>query len=233
MAKSGQYHYLLSSLPAMDHLGQESPMTLAELLGRLETFPVPLQVAQAIALGGDLLFRQAAMTGELAEPAPAVLTLAQLRDEAPLPAFLEVTADPGQAFPLAEDLLWEAYYQHVAGLGRKLGCGFLPAWASFEAGLRNALAIARAGALGLEASHYLVATGLADEPDRFNAVVNEWSSTQDPLAASRVLDAARWQWMEQNEAWFSFSLDEVAAYTTQLMLVNRWSALATARQSGE
>ncbi len=208
-------------------------MMLAQLLDRLETFAAPRQLAEAIALGSDLLMRQATLAGELAEPTPTVLTVDQLRDEAPLPETLNVTVDAGQAFPLAEDLLWEAYYLHLAALGSALGCGFLPAWARFEAGLRNALAIARATALELDASHYLVATDLADEPDLFTSTVNEWSSTADPIAALRVLDNARWQWINQNEAWFSFSLDEVAAYTTQLTLVNRWSQLATAQQTSD
>ncbi len=233
MARNGTYYYLLSSLPALGHLGQEAPMSLTDMLERVEAFPAPRAVVEAIAIGGDLLLRQAVGSGEITEPAPTVLTVDQLRDEAPLPEFLDITADTAQAFPLPEDLLWEVYYRHIAAIGKTLGCGFLSAWASFESGLRNALAIARATALELDASHYLVATDLADEPDLYNSTINEWASTREPLAALRCLDHARWQWIGQNEAWFSFSLDEVAAYTTQLMLVNRWHELAIAQQAAE
>lgn len=222
-----QYHYLLSDLPSLVQLHQELDLSLDEFLGMLDGFSAPREMAEAVMLSGDLLQRQAMLAGELDEPTPAVLTLAQLQDEAPLPdALLIEEADAsGQVFPLAEDRLYEAYFLHVAELGKSLGSEFLLAWVGFEAGLRNAIAEARAQALELEPGNYRVATELADDLADFSSIVNEWNAAATPLDALESLDQARWTWLTSHDAWFSFSADEVAAYAAKLMLVHRWARL--------
>ena len=221
-----QYHYLLSALPSLAQLHQELDLPVEDFLSMLDGAAAPEAMAQAVLLSGDLLQRQAMLAGELDAPTPAVLTLAQLQDEAPLPDALLIDADAsGQVFPLAEDRLYEAYFLHVAELGKSLGSEFLLAWVGFEAGLRNAIAEARAQALGLEPGNYRVATDLADTPEDFSSTVNEWNAAATPLDALESLDQARWSWLTSHDAWFSFSADEVAAYAAKLMLVHRWARL--------
>jgi hypothetical protein len=221
-----QHHYLLSALPGLTQIHQELPLTIEDFLGMLDDLPGPRAVAQAVLLSGDLLQRQAMLAGELPDPTPAVLTVAQLRDEAPLPDYLVVDTDTtGQAFPLPDDLMQEAYFRHVRSVGQSQGCTFLLAWTGFEAGLRNALAEARARSLDLDAAHYRVATDIADDPDDFASLINEWNAAATPLDALEVLDQARWTWLTSHDAWFSFSADEVAAYAAKLVLVHRWDRL--------
>jgi hypothetical protein len=223
---AAQHHYLLSALPGLIQIHQELPITIEAFLGMLDDLPAPRIVAEAVLLSGDLLQRQAILSGEITDPEPMVLTAAQLQDEAPLPDYLAIEADStGQAFPLPEDRLYETYFRHVLKVGRDAGSGFLPAWVGFEAGLRNAVAEARARALDLEPGNYLVAVDIADNPDDFSSLVNEWNAASTPLDAQEVLDQARWAWLTSHDAWFSFSVDEVAAYAAKLVLVHRWDHL--------
>jgi hypothetical protein len=41
----------------------------------------------------------------------------------------------------------------------------------------------------------------------------------------KVLDQARWRWLNDNDAWYSFADDELAAYAARLMLLHRWDRL--------
>jgi len=79
--------------------------------------------------------------------------------------------------------------------------------------------------LDLPAEAYLVATDLAADDLDLTAMISEWSSARDPLAGLRALDNARWRWLDENDHWFSFATDELAAYAVKLMLLHRWIRL--------
>jgi len=91
-----------------------------------------------------------------------------------------------------------------------------------EVGLRNALVEQRARILELDPGPYLVAPGLGDQGVSYEAVVQEWSAAANPLVGQKALDRYRWGWLIEHEGWYSFSDDEVAAYTAKLMLLSRW-----------
>jgi len=226
----GQNEYLLSALPALGELGQTPPIAPADLLEHVAPFAGPHDVVRTVLLSDDLLQRQATLAGEIDKPTPAVLSVEQLRDEAPLPDCLAIAEADTQ--PVAgEDLLWEAYYRHAAAVARARGSRFMADWTAFEVGLRNAVAASRARLLELDVESYLVATDLAADADAFAGVVDEWSTASTPLAGLRVLDEARWRWLNDNDAWFSFRDDELAAYAVRLMLLTRWHRLSEAEQS--
>lgn len=230
MPTPGQNEYLLSALPALGELGQTPPITPAELLEHIAPVSGPSAIVRAVLLSDDLLQRQATLAGEIDQPTPAVLSPEQLRDEAPLPECLAVVEADAQ--PVAgEDLLWEAYFRHAAAVARSFASGFLSDWTAFEVGLRNAIAASRARLLELDVESYLVATDLAADEDDFVTVVNDWSAAATPLAGLRVLDEARWRWLTDNDAWFTFRDDELAAYAVRLMLLTRWHRLSEAEQS--
>ena len=56
-------------------------------------------------------------------------------------------------------------------------------------------------------------------------MITEWSNAANPLAAQRVLDQARWRWIDTHEPYFTFQDDELAAYAARLLLVERWDRL--------
>jgi hypothetical protein len=225
----GQNHYLITSLPSLGPLGSAPPIEPAELLELLGDSPGPRQLAEAVLLGDDLLQRQGCLAGEVREVRPAVLTREQATGEQPLPAYL---AGDGTAVValVGEDATWAAYLRWAAEVARRWRNAFLAAWVAYEAAARNALAAARARALHLDPQPYLVAPELGERGLSFDALLGEWAAAPTPLEGLRVLDQARWDWLNEHENWFSFSDDELAAYAAKLMLLYRWHRLAEAAE---
>lgn len=218
----GENLYTITSLPPLGELGSPPPMTPVELLGRVADSEGVAQLLGVLFLGDDLIQREALQAGEIQQVAPTVLTIEQLRDEQPMPDYLAGEQD--QASRIAADVTWETYYRHVAKVAAGRSCCFLTDWTGYEVALRNALVEARAKQLGLESEYYLVATDLAAGVD-VSPVISEWASATNPLAGLRVLDNARWNWLADNDAWFTFSDDELVAYAAKLMLLHRWNRL--------
>lgn len=223
---NGDRYYSLSALPTLGELGSAPPLKPGRLLEHLEPCPAARRVVGVLFLHDDLLQREAYAVGELTSVRPAVLTAAQVRNESPLPAYL--SSGPSRA--LRADTTWEAYFRHAAGVARTCACGFLADWVAFEVGLRNALAIARAEQLGLRPDDYLVAVDLGGPAELFAAIVAERAASATPLAELKTLITARWAWLTEHEAWFSFSDDEFAAYAGKLMLLIQYKRLGKATE---
>lgn len=229
---TGDISYLLSSLKSLDDLGSTPPVTLPGFLDRVRRSDGNVALIEAIFLCDDLLQRQAYLSGELEEIDPVVLSEAQIKGEEPLPAFLTAPADEDE-LQNHIDSLWANYYRHASDVAdSRGGSDFLKRWVAFEVGLRNVLVVARAKSLGLDPHSYLVADRLSSTGDEFDSIVAEWSSASNPLEGLRALDQARWQWIAQNDDWFGFSDDELAAYAAKLILLKRWKRLSgeTSRQ---
>lgn len=220
-------YYYLASLPALGELGTEPAMGFAELLEHLADHRERHQLVSSLFLLDDLLQREAYLAGELAETDPAVLTVQQAHDESPLPDCLvrDPEADGSGSRGPVVDRLWECYFRYVADLAARLENRFLAAWVRYEVTLRNALAAARAKRLGLEAADYLVAADLNLEDETVAGVVAEWAASATPLAGQQVLLRARWAWLAEHDAWFSFRDDELAVYAARLMLLHQWTRI--------
>ncbi len=218
----GENLYTITSLPTLGELGSPPPMTPAEMLDHIADSETLSHLLGAIFLCDDLIQREAILAGEIQQAEPTVLTVEQLRNEQPLPDYLE--GEPNQTARIAADATWETYYRYVADVAVRQGSIFLAEWTGYEVALRNALVEARAKQLELDAEYYLVAPDLAASIDA-SAVINEWASAANPLAGLKVLDSARWAWLAENDAWFSFSNDELAAYAARLMLLHRWNRI--------
>ncbi len=214
-------YYYLSALPALGGLGSAAPMGPAQLLEHVGEETARGKLVGTVFLLDDLLEREALLAGEVEHVEPAVLTVRQARNEAPLPDFLASPAE-ADAGRLQADLVWETYFRHAAAVGQALGSALLVRWAGFEAALRNALASARAKRLGIEGTAYLVADDVAESGEDFSAMLSEWAAAETPLAGLRVVLRARWNWLSVNDAWFSFSDDELVAYAVRLMLLQQW-----------
>jgi hypothetical protein len=235
----GQNYYLLTALPGLGELGSDPPLTPRAMLEMLEPSPGAQKLASVIFLSDDLLLRQAVMAGEIPadQAEPIVLSGEQVRDEAPLPVFLAGEDEaPGQdgegesaGAHLGVDRVWALYFEHAAKLARP--GEMLWEWVRNEVGLRNALAGARAKALGLDAARYLVAPALGRGEEEYAAVLSEWSAAPNPLAGLQVLDAARWNFIAEHSAHFTFSDDELAAYAARLVILHRWKRIAAAQQA--
>jgi hypothetical protein len=228
-------YYLASALPSMGELGAAPPWTTAALLEHVRDAGGPAEVVAALLLGDDLLQRDALLAGEIEEAQTAVLTREQAADEAPLPSYLvpgggedEDEDERAETVRHAGDAVWLAWFRHAAEVGRRHGSRFLQAWVAHEVALRNALATARAEALGLDPADYVVAKDLGATDVDFSDLISDWAAAPDPLAGQRVLDQARWSWLKEHEAWFSFDADEAAVYAAKLMLIDRWHRVGAA-----
>lgn len=222
-----RHFYLLCVLPNLKPLGSVPPISKQELLAVVTESGGPTDVVRILLLSDDLLQREAVLSGEV-EPEHAdlvVLSLQEAKNEQSLSLFLEPEHEDepeASGILMAADRIWRCYFQHAAKIARMTHTHFLATWVGFEVGLRNAMAKARAEALELDPGHYMVAPELADPEIPFDHIVAEWTAASNPLKGLEVLDKARWDWLTEHERWYSFSDDEVAAYTAKLMLLHRW-----------
>ena len=220
--------YLLSALPSLGHLSEGAPLSLGELADRAGPHAAADGVVGAVLLSDDLLQRDAVMAGELEQSQPVLLTPEQVTDEAPLPPYLVASDEQALSAGRFVDAVWAAYFRHVADVALRRGCAFLSQWAVYEVTLRNALASERARALDLSDEGGAVAAELVDERIDLDRTVNEWSAARTPLAGLQTVDHARWDWLAQHDRWFSFAIDELAAYAAKLSLLCRWERIADA-----
>jgi len=218
-----RYYYLLTSLPALPELGEAPSMDLIGFREKAAAEPGALPVIDAMLLEHDLTLREAALAGEVERPEAVVLTAGQVAGQEALPPYL--TIEPSAPRRIAADATWEAYYRHVRHLASSQRCAFAARWVGFEVALRNALVAARAETLGLDGHEYRVAEDLADEDAPVEQAVSDWSAAENPLAALRALDRRRWAWIDRHARYFSFALDELAAYARKLVLAVRWHLL--------
>ena len=222
---AASHYFLLSALPHLGDLGEAPPISSARLLEWVRDAAGPARAIETILLSDDLIQRDALQAGEIARADAAVLTDDQLSGEAPLPDYL-VQGGPQAPGRVVADAVWEAYYRHAtATAGRGT---LLAAWVAWQISLRNALVESRAKALDLEVEAYLVAPELGDADADFTALGNELAAAADPLAALQAVDRARWAWLGEHEAWFTFGDDELAVYAMRLMLMQRAQRLARA-----
>jgi len=221
---SRRYYFLLSFLPGLGELGARPGIEPSAFRAAAWEDDRAGEIADSVLLERDLLAREGFLAGEIEDPEPLVLSVEQVRGEQPLPDALAGVERPGRR--VAADAVWEAYYRHVARTARRTGCEFLRSCVGFEVALRNAVAAERARTLELDPSGYLVAEDLADEDAPVGGIVAAWASAPDPLRGLRALDEARREWAATRSRYFSFTLDELAAYARNLVLLDRWRRLA-------
>jgi hypothetical protein len=234
MSKLRRYDYLLSVLPALESMGSIPPMSKSDLLEHVADSTGPVRTVEMLLLSDDLTQYQALLAGEIErnQVDSAVLPLDKTENEAVLPGFLspEETTEDQQDGHLATDAIWSRYFRHAASVAKRTPGGFLKAWIGFEVGLRNALVTARAHALDLDPTAYLVAPELADKTIDYSHITSAWSAASNPLAAMEVLDKSRWEWLEERGCWYSFSACEVEVYAARLVILHHWRRILSDKQ---
>ena len=217
-------YYLMATLPALGELGSVPPIGLAELAEHAAESPKMKRLVESVLLADDLMQRDAFMAGEVKEVEPVVLSEEVARNEARLPEYL-VSSDTQHDYDAQVDPVWHEYFRHVTELGCREGNGFLPRWAGFEIGLRNRLVEERARRLELDAARYRVATDVIPDEgsvDDCSDAIRRWVAATTPLEGLRELIRVRWEWLDRNERWFSFSEDELLVYAARLLLLEQW-----------
>ena len=210
--------YLLSRLPSLPGIGERPPISLGDFTELVTVSHRTRQVVDAIFLERDLLIRQGILADQSHLVEPLVLTEKQILGEVDLPRFLQPEGKSGRD----DDSIWGSYYRYVWELGKSISCEFLHSWAGFEVGLRNTISHERVKKLNLAPDEYLVADSIADYSDWVDMALDRWNSAKDPYSAAWELDRVRWDKLTQLSGWFSFSLDEIAAYARGLLMLHRW-----------
>ena len=226
MIGANVYHVV--ALPSLCDLGGRPPLSMEQLLLHLADRASALALAKLFALFDDLVQREAFRVGQIDVVHPNLLEPQQVRGEEPLPAYLTMSGPRAAA---GVDDVWEAYFRHAAEVGGRQGCDFLVAWVRFEVALRNALAIERARRLGRETSECVVATDLGDPRDIEADLREQWGAAPTPLAGLEFVTQVRWRWLQEHDAWFTFTDDELAAYAAKLLLLHQWRRVADRKKA--
>ncbi len=225
---------MLSVLPALEPIGSIPPMCKRDLLEQVIDSNGPVEAVEMLLLSDDLIQYQALLAGEIKEDRTdlAVLALDKAENEAVLPDFLlpEDGTEEQENKRASADAIWSRYFHRAAFVAGRKGSSFLRDWVGFEVGLRNALVTARAHVLDLDAAAYLVAPDLADRDIDYAQAISAWSAAPDPLAAQQALDKTRWEWLSENEGWYSFSAREIEVYGARLVLLRRWRRILSENQ---
>ncbi len=194
----------------------------------------PVETAKTLLLSDDLTQYQALLAEEIDQDRTdlAVLSVDKAEDEAVLPDFLlpEDGTDEHEDQRASVDAIWSRYFYHAASVAKRNGSAFLRSWIGFEVGLRNALVTTRAHILELDAEAYLVAPDLADRDTDYTHAISTWSAAPDPLAAQEALDKVRWDWLDENGGWYSFSAREIEVYAAKLVLLHHWRRILSEKQ---
>lgn len=234
MSRSRRYDYLLSVLPALEPIGSIPPMSKADLLEQVTDSNGPVKTVEMLLLSDDLTQYQALLAEEIEQDRVdlAVLSVDKAENEAVLPDYLlpEEGTDEHEDGRASVDAIWSRYFHHAASVAKRNGSAFLRAWIGFEVGLRNALVTSRAHILELDAEAYLVAPDLADRDVDYTHAISTWSAASDPLAAQEALDKVRWEWLDDNDGWYSFSAREIEVYAARLVLLHHWRRILSERQ---
>ena len=218
----------------MDLIGSVPPMSKRDFLEQVIDSNGPVETVEALLLSDDLTQYQALLAGEIEQDRAdlAVLSVDKTEGETVLPDFLlpEEGTDEQEDARASVDAIWSRYFRHAAAVAKRKGGGFLRGWIGFEVGLRNALATTRAHILELDAEAYLVAPDLGDRDIDYTHAISTWSAAADPLAAQEALDKIRWDWLEENGGWYSFSAREVEVYAAKLVLLHHWRRILSEKQ---
>ena len=234
MSKLHRYDYLLSVLPTLEPMGSIPPLSKHGLLEQVIDSNGPVSTVEMLLLSDDLMQYQALLAEEIEQDRAdlAILSLDKAENESVLPDFLlpKETMEKQESMRLSVEEIWTRFFHHAASVAKRARSSFLKAWIGFEVGLRNALATARAHTLELDSAAYLVAPELADKDTDYSHAVSDWSGAPDPLTALKVLDEARWDWLEEHGGWYSFSACEIEVYAARLVLLQRWRRILSEKQ---
>lgn len=144
--------------------------------------------------------------------------------------------EEAEAQPLsAEDRLAQLYYAYVRGRGK----GLLARWFALNQTLRNVMVVHTCKVLGWDASAYVVGQteveaqlltskardyDLSDEVPEIGRMV-QIAEEADITKRERLIDALKWEWLEEECFGRVFDIDSLLAYYLRLQILERWSRL--------
>lgn len=134
-----------------------------------------------------------------------------------------------------EDRLAELYF--ASGTNNKNA--FVADWFSFNQTLRNVLALYTCRKLGWDPEKYIVGNsevehqlltskakdfGLSEEYPEILSMISI-AEEEDIARREKMIDALRWQWLDEQTEWSVFDIENVLCYYLKLGIIERWSNL--------
>lgn len=134
-----------------------------------------------------------------------------------------------------EDRLAQLYY----GSASRHKNAFIASWFGFNQTLRNLLAVYTCRRLGWSTERYIVGNRAIDFRLRESKAKDfdlgedcphikqmiAIATEQDIARRERMIDALRWQWLEETTEWTVFDVENVLAYYLKLSIIERWLKL--------
>lgn len=105
----------------------------------------------------------------------------------------------------------------------------LKRWYSFECGLRNELAKIRAQKKGLDAHTYVRQDAAADS--FVMSIVRRALKATSPIEAEKMLDEARWHYLDELSLGHYFDQEVLFTYALKLLINIRWQSIKDADPS--
>jgi hypothetical protein len=221
-----KYYRLLTALPALPDSPGRSQITLEEVISMFQQDLVEEDwvLAEAVLRWLDCENYEAKITGRQIFDERARLKRESLDDRRELPDFIVDFAEAlesgslGGSYP--PDELWRAYHRNLTEAAKIHHCPTLGEWASWEGGLRNALARIRAQAMGADLEGRLFED--AEDESLYSELVVWAGEAADPLERERILDQARLNKLTELAGASPFSREAALCYLTAILVLDRW-----------
>ena len=118
------------------------------------------------------------------------------------------------------------YLQKISlhGSGEKAAAGSTEAkFSSFETALRNALVIFRAKKKGRKAENFLRENPGSEAERDMSNLINLLQNASDALEREKILDNARWSFLDEMELDHYADLDALSIYCRKLLILEKWA----------
>lgn len=221
---SQQLFYLMTYLPALPVLGE--PPAEEDALAKIRDEADEGLLLLADLLDCENLIAQAGLQYY-------VLKNADFRPELPerLPeSFCETfnnIHERAEADWLSD--VYAAWFDLLIELSGKVGSPLLADWAKWEYSLRTALRLERLRQATGQAQDFSgIIPEFMHDADFYvdhSALIEAWKAAPDPMAAEKVLDQGRIDYLRSFACNYSFAIEELIAYMLELRIHNRYARL--------
>ena len=222
---SGENYNIISRLPVLPDFGAEPPLGFKECLDSFENEnPKVAQLAKIYAINVDLPSSAPLMDGSM-RPG-VVLVPGDFKDFTRIKRFFSKSTVEKVEFPEDLDLekSFELYFRLAELEGEESDSKLFSDWVIFEVSFRNFIAKARAKKLHIPEMPKKILRELV-QPFAFEKFESDFLNVSDPIKEIELSESLRYQWLLDNDAWFSFSDDELLAYCMKLLCLERYQCL--------
>lgn len=222
---SQQLFYLMTYLPALPALGE--PLADEDAIARIRDEADENLLLLADLLDAENLIQQAGMQFFVLKNSDYRPELSERLPESFVESFLSFRDKP-EADWLTD--IFAAWFDLMIELSTKVGSPLLASWAKWEYSLRTGLRLERMRSAGAQPQDLSgIIPEFMNDADFFidhAPLIESWKATADPMAAEKLLDQSRIDYLRSFAGNFTFSIEELIAYMLELRIHNRYARLS-------